>query len=319
MGRLATTLAIGSLVALQVFSGSASADAETRHLFVGSDPTANPDTNGQLTLSAVTVGGVSITPVHVENVDNQTLNHVVITFMAPTGGLTLTDRFGPSAGSCSAAGTVPMVCDFGSMKAGAKKDFTVVYTATSTLAATVTAQVTFNETKPNTGSNAHIDNITGGVTPADGGCNLVVTYLPPGHSGSVGTPCAIDITNPQSTSVDVPSNVVSGITVGEQVSTLCFGTLECFGQASVADVALDGTYTVVWTIKWQVDSTFSLNKFGVLHYPDGSTTPDLNITWKKDQCKSTTATGCFVSASVSGTTLTAVIRTKGNGSMRGFR
>jgi len=80
MGRLATTLAIGSLVALQVFSGSAGA-ADTRHLFVGSDPTANELTNGQLTLSAVTVSGVSIAPVHVENVDNQTLNHVVVTFV----------------------------------------------------------------------------------------------------------------------------------------------------------------------------------------------------------------------------------------------
>jgi hypothetical protein len=318
MGRLATTLAIGSLVALQVFSGSAGA-ADTRHLFVGSDSSAKPENNGLLTLSAVTVNGVSIAPVHVENVDNQTLNHVVLTFMAPTGGLDLTGRFGTDAGACSPAGTVPMVCDFGSMKAGAKKDFTVVYTATSTAAATVTAQVTFNETKPNTGSNTHIDSISGGVTPADGGCNLVVTYLPPGHSGSIGTPCDIGAANPQSTSVVVPSSVVSGITVGEEASTLCSGGLDCFGQASVADVAQDGTYTVVWTIQWQVDSTFNLNKFGVLHYADGATTPNLNITWKRDQCKNANATGCFVSASVSGTTLTAVIRTAGNGSMRGFR
>jgi len=267
----------------------------------------------------VTVNGVSVTAVHVENVDNQTLNHVVVQFMAPTGGLVLSDRYGPDAGACSAAGTVPIVCDFGSMKAHAKKDFTIVYTATSTVAATVTAQVTFNETKPNGGSNTHIDNILGGVTPQDGGCNLVVTYMPPGHSNAIGTPCTISGTNPQSTSVVVPSSIVSGITVGEQASTLCAGGLDCFGQASVADVVQDGSFTVVWTIRWQVDATFNLNKFGILHYPDGASNPDLNITWKRDQCKNANATGCFVSASVSGTTLTAVIRTAGNGSMRGFR
>jgi len=147
-----------------------------------------------------------------------------------------------------------------------------------------------------------------------------VTYMPPGQAHQVGTPCAIDANNRQSTSVVVPDSVVSGITVAEQVSTLCFGSLECFGDASVADVAQDGTYTVLWTIKWQVETSFNLNKFGILHFADGNTTtPDLNITWKQNKCRNANQTGCFVSAEVVGTTLTAVIRTAGNGSMRGVR
>jgi hypothetical protein len=149
----------------------------------------------------------------------------------------------------------------------------------------------------------------------------VATFLAP-RSGpaniGTGTDCSLSVTNPQTTSVEIPGSVVSAVTVGESSTVLCASGLDCFGQASVADVAVNGTYPVLWTIQWQVVSNFNIQKFGILHFPDGATVPDLTLTAKKNMCKNATQLGCIESVSLVGTTLTAVVRTAGNGVMRGF-
>jgi hypothetical protein len=316
--RWVASVAIAGLLVSQAFVATVSA-ADTRLIYVGSGPVGTDP--GLLTLTPVTVGGASATNVIVKNIDNQNLSHVKLTFAAPAAGLTLSGWFGTNAGSCTPVDPSPLLCDFGNLAKGQTRTLTVLYTATAAVAASISAQITFNETKPNGGSNTHIEPIGGNVTPTNGGCDAVATFLPPGQVNKVvGTGCALSSSNPQITSVAVPGSLVSAIRVADETGTLCDPSVVCFGQNSIADIAVDTTDTVIWTITWQVPANFNVQKLGVLHFPDGSTTANLNITLKKDLCKSDTATGCFVPGmtTLNGTTLTTVIRTKGNGGMRGF-
>jgi hypothetical protein len=318
IGRRLAAAVVTPLVILQLLAGGAGA-ADTRLIYLGSGPVSDAGTNGVLTLTPVTVGGVTSTTVIVKNIDNQTLTHVVVTVPAPSGGLTMTGVFGADASSCGDGTSAPLVCDFGNLAKNQSRTFSVLFSASSTDASTVTATVQFNESTNPNGSNAHVEPATGSVTPTDGGCDSVATFLPPGQATKiVGTTCDLSSTNPQKTSVAVPGSIVSAIRVAEEASSLCKADLVCFGQASIADVAVDGTYTVVWTIEWQVPSNFNKNRFGILHFPDGSTTADLTLTFKKNLCKTDSQVGCIESLTLDGTTLTGVIRTSGNGSMRGF-
>jgi hypothetical protein len=315
IGRWGTSVSVTVLLASQVFAGTAAA-ADTRLIYVGSGPVGtNP---GLLTLSPVTTGGTTATNVIVKNIDNQTLSHVILTFAAPVAGLTLSGVFGTDASSCNPTATDPLVCDFGNLAKNQTRTFTVLYSATSAVAASISATITFNETRPNGGSNTHIEPIGGSVTITDGGCDAVATFLPPGQVDKVvGTGCALSSSNPQITSISVPASVVSAIRVADEAPRPCPAGLTCFGEDSIADIAIDTTATVTWTITWLVPANFNIQKLGVIHYKDDGSL-DFAITYKKNTCKTDTATGCFVSASLNGTTLTAVIRTSGNGAMKGF-
>jgi hypothetical protein len=327
IGRWWTPVSVTVLLASQVFVGTASA-ADTRLIYVGSGPVGTAP--GVLTLSPVTVGGTTATNVIVKNIDNQNLSHVVLTFpgATPDVGLSLSGwfpsgSFPTNASSCNPTATSSLVCDFGNLAAGQTRTLTVLYNATAAGPGSISASITFNETRPNTGKNTHIEPIGGTVTITDGGCDEVDTFLPPGHSDPVGTTCALGAGNLQTTSVVVPGSVVSAIKVADQKdlnNDFCAYALGCFGQLSVANIATNTDGTVIWTITWLVPSNFNASKLGILHFPDNSTVPDLNITVKRNTCKTDAATGCFVpnSVTLSGTTLTAVIRTSGNGAMKGF-
>lgn len=317
IGRRATTLAVTSLVALQLSAGSAGA-ADTRLVYLGSGPVGDA-TNGQLVLSPVTVGGVTATDVILKNVDNQTLTHVVVTLDSLSSGLTFAGVIGANASSCASTATSALVCSFGNLAKNQTRTFTALFSATSADTASVSFAVTFNESRTPNGSNSHLEPATGSVTPQAGGCDLTATFLPPGQSAKlVGTDCPVSASNPQSTRALVPGSLQSLIRVAEESSALCAAGLSCFGQDSVVDLSVDGTYTVVWTIQWQVPSNFNVNRFGILHFADGATTPDLTLTYKKNLCKTASATGCIESLVLDGTTLTGVFRTRGNGVMKGF-
>lgn len=317
IGRRLATLSIGVLVVLGTFAGPAAA-ATTRLFYIGSGPVSDA-TNGVLALTPVTAGGVTASDVIVKNIDNQTLTHVVVTIPAPTGGLTVSGVIGPNAASCAPGESAPLVCEFGNLSKNQTRSFTVLFTASAAGPASVSAVASFNESDNPNGSNGQIRSAVASATVLDGGCDLVATFLPPGQATKVvGTACGVSSSNPQATSVALPGSLVSAIRVAEEASTLCAAGLECFGQASVADVAVDGTYTVTWTIRWQVAANFNRNRFGILHFPDGATAADLTLTYKKNLCKTAGQVSCIESLTLDGTTLTAVIRTRGNGSMRGF-
>ena len=328
MGRWGTSVAITSLLVSQAFVGTATA-AETRFIYVGPDsraldkvlPVGGLTGDRTLAFTDVTAGGLTTSAVYVRNIDNQTLSHVVITIDQTQGDVSISDTvLGNNASSCPATNG-NIVCDFGNLKAGASRAFTLLLATPTSGLKDVLAVVTFNESTNPNGGNPQIRDVAGAINVQDGGCDLVATFLPPGQVNKVvGTGCDLSASNPQITSVSVPGSIVSVIRVADETSDLCAFGLACFGQNSVADIGIATTATVTWTITWQVASTFNVQKLGVLHFPDGSTTPDLNITVKKNTCKTATATGCFVPGSVTlvGTTLTAVIRTAGNGSMKGF-
>jgi hypothetical protein len=320
---------MGSLVALQAFAGSAGA-ATTRFIYVGYDANALDKSvssdalvgDRTLAFTTVTAGNATASSVYVRNTDNQTLTHVVITILRSQGDVTVSELFGGDSAKCPVSTDgLSFGCDFGNLKPGGTKSFTMLLQTTSSgLAKPIGAVVTFNESTNPNGGNPQIKDVNGTLDVADGLCNLAQTYLRGGRLTDVdsGVGCTIDSTNPHSTQVSLAASTNSTIVVRDEDSTLCDGNLGCFGQASVADVAVDGTFTVTWTLKWLVASNFNVNQFGVLHFADGTTTNPLTLTLKKNTCKSDSATDCIVSAQVDGTLLTAVIRTKGNGVMRGF-
>jgi hypothetical protein len=324
IGRWWTPVSVTVLLASQVFVGTASA-ADTRLIYVGSGPVGTAP--GVLTLSPVTVGGTTATNVIVKNIDNQNLSHVVLTFpgATPDVGLSLSGwfpsgSFPTNASSCNPTATSSLVCDFGNLAAGQTRTLTVLYNATAAGPGSISASITFNETRPNTGKNTHIEPIGGTVSITNGGCDAVATFLPPGQVDKViGTGCTLSSSNPQITSISVPASIVSAIRVADEPPRPCPEGLTCFGEDSVADIAIDTTATVTWTITWLVPANFNTQRLGVIHYKDDGSL-DFAITYKKNLCTTANPVSCFVPGSVtlSGTTLTAVIRTSGNGAMKGF-
>ena len=336
MGRWGTSVAITSLLLSQAFVGTATA-ATTRFIYVGYDANALDKTvaSGDLVgdhnfwFTDVTAGGASSSSLYIRNVDNQSLTHVVVTVPQAQGTSSVAEVFNGDSGKCTLAAateTVPAAwtCDFGNLKAGATKWFSMLFQTTTAVTNTITgAKITFNESNNPNGGNFQIEDITGALNVAPATCNLAQTYLRSGRLTSVtdATDCDLSADNPQSTSVSLAASSNSPIIVQETAIGLCApGVTTCFGQESVADVAVDGTYVVTWTIKWKVASNFNLNQFVIYHFADGATLgsiPDLTLTYKKNICKTPQSSDCIESASVVGTTLTATVRTTGNGSMRG--
>ena len=323
--RLGLTMTIASLVVLQALAGTAGA-ADTRHLYIGPDaraldksvPAADLVGNGSLAFTPVTAGGASASAVYLRNIDNQTLTHVVIVIARTQGSVSISsDVFGADAGKCTST-EAAITCDFGNLKAAAARTFTLLLDSPTAGSQPITARVTFNESNNPNGGNIQIESADGTLLTVDGGCNLAQTYLRSGRLSLVATQCSVSTTNPQTTAISLSLPTNAAVKVAEQDSALCAADVTCFGQASIGDVSADGTYAVTWTISWQVPSNFNINQFGILHFEDGATAPDLRLTYKKNLCKTATATGCIEDLDLVGTTLTAIIRTAGNGSMRGF-
>jgi hypothetical protein len=322
-------LAIGSLVALQAFSGTAGA-ADTRMMYVGYDPdalnknvpAAELEGNGFLSFTQVTAGGLSASSVYVRNIDNQTLTHVVITIAKAQGGVTISQLIGGDSAKCPlSADGLTYVCDFGNMKASATKSFTALLQTTASGIQRINARVTFNESNNPNGGNPQIEDVIGDLDVIDGACELGATYLLAGVTTEVNEGCLFAGSHNQSTKISLAASANSPVFVKETSLGLCpTGVTTCFGQESVADVAVDGNYVVTWTIQWTVPSNFNVNQFVIYHFADGATVgtePDLTLTYKKNLCKLPTSSKCIVSAIVEGTTLTAIVKTDGNGSMRG--
>lgn len=308
------------LIGLHLAAGMAAA-ADTREMYIGSGPAGDPDTAGILVFTPVTAGGVSAGDVVVRNLDNQTLTHVVLAFEPLPSGFTFAGVYGRNADACTMTDT-SLSCDFGNLAKRAERSITVVLAAsTATTGATVTATVQFNESTTQNGANAHVGSASGTVVVGEPSCDLTLTFLPPGQlAKTVGTDgCDLSTTNPQSTQLTLPASVVAAIRVAEVTSTACAADVTCFGQLSVGDVSVDGTYPVTWVIQWQVPSNFNVNQFGVVHFADDGSVDFVLANKSKSVCKTATATGCFVTApSKDGTVLSAIIRTSGNGGMRGF-
>jgi hypothetical protein len=311
-------VAAASLVALQLFSGAAGA-ADTRLL--------------EVTWSAntlVTTGGTTISTVTVANTDNQNLSHVRLGIgTAPASGalpagVTVLAVGGADASFCSWSSS-QVFCDFASIKARKSRSLQVIFSLAGAGSGLVTVPtaVSVNESGNPNGTNAQIFPGDLGLDVTAATCDLVATYFAPGQvnknlntGGSAS--CGLSTANPQSTRIAVPDGIVSAVFVEETNSTKCQAGYTCFGQLSTGDLANDGTYLVTWTIQWTVPTNFNVNKFGVIHFNDNGTFDFAIQNKNQNFCKNANSGDCFVSVNLTGTTLTAVIRTVGNGGMRGF-
>jgi len=309
-------------MAIQLFAGVSQA-ADTRLIYFGSNPATV--TNGTFTSTRVTAGGATLVPVVVKNIDNQTLTHVVITFPdLTTSSLSYAQLFGADASFCTTPATTGFTCDFGNMPKNQARSFNLVLGATASGPASLTARIVFNESNNPNGGNAQIESATLNVVVDAAGCDLVATFTPPGQAKrDVGTDgCALSTTNAQNTHASYPATVVSTVLVEDDgVGTQhCPTGVSCFGNDSVVDIGDNSTsFNVEWTIQWTVASNFNVNKLGVAHFRDDGSL-DFSLLFKKTAiCKTATSTGCFVSApTLNGTTLQVILRTAGNGVIRGW-
>ena len=89
MRRLAGAAAALTFAGATVLTAAGGAlGADTRKIYVGPDPSFAAGL-GTLTFTGVSSGGTSLSSVYVKNVDNQTLNHVVLTFARSQGSVAL--------------------------------------------------------------------------------------------------------------------------------------------------------------------------------------------------------------------------------------
>jgi len=313
LGKTGAALAAAALVA-QLFSGTAGA-ADTRLLSV----TWGANTQ-------VTPGGQTFATVTVTNNDNQNLSHVILGIgVAPASGplptgVTIVATGGADSSFCPDRSSSSVKCDFASIKAGKSRTIDVIFAvATGAGTQTIPTGASVNESGNPKGTNNQIFAGNLGLLVDEAGCDLAATYFAPGQSGkNLATSCALGTGNPQSTKVSVPDGIVSAVVVREDNSAFCQAGLTCFGQLSTGDLANDGNYLVTWEISWTVASNFNVNKFGIIHFNDNGSF-DFALTNKNaSYCKNASQGDCLVSVTLVGTTLTAILRSVGNGGMRGF-
>ena len=301
----------------QLFSGTAGA-ADTRRLSV----TWGANTQ-------VTAGGQSLATVTVTNNGGQNLSHVLLGIgTAPASGalpagVSIVAITGADTSFCTWSSS-QVFCDFAGLKPRKSRTFDVLFSAANAGLQTIPTGATVNESGNPNGANNQIFSGDLGLDVTAATCDLVATYFAPGQLnkvlGTSGDACALSSSNPQSTKVSVPDGIVSAVVVSETDPTAadCVAGLTCFGQLSTGNLANDGNYLVTWEIKWTVASNFNVNKFGIIHFNDDGSF-DFSLTKKNaNYCKNATQGDCLLSVTLDGTTLTAILRSVGNGGMRGF-
>jgi hypothetical protein len=313
VGGAAAFLLIGATV---LSTAGSALGADTRKVYIGSDPAFTAD-NGILTFTPVTVGGDSLTNVFVKNIDNQTLTHVVITIAKSQNGATVSDQIlGANASKCSAAAD-PIVCDFGNLKAGATRAFSLIVHA-GAASSGITARIVFNESNNPNGGNQQIESADGTLAAGAATCNTLATFLPPGIAKTLlpsdGGTCVGD---GQRSGLIVPA-AANGNLVSIDDSTAatgCPAPYTCIGQQVTANV--NGGAPVSPYLKWSIfysNATLgnvNANKIAFIH--DGTIIPAGN----KGLCKNATSTNCVESVSPTTGGVTFVIRTPSNGAIRG--
>jgi hypothetical protein len=317
VGGAAGLLLIGAtLLSTGGVALAAPSDGTTRHLYVGSDSNfvSNP---GILSLTPVSAGQSTVTNVFVKNVDNQTLNHVVLTFNVAQTNLSIADKFGPNSGSCNPVAGV-MTCDFGSLKARAERRFSLVLTATGAGAGSLHGTFVFNESNNPNGGNTQINDLNGAVTVGAASCDSLATFLPPGIAKTLvpddGTACSGD---GQRSGLKVPPNA-NGTTVEIDDDTLAVGcgTFECFGNAVSAVVNSGAPVSpyLTWQIFYSNSVLGNINpkQVGFLH--DGT----LIQAGNKGLCKNASSVNCQEPYVVSSAGVTFLVRTPSNGAIKGI-
>jgi hypothetical protein len=293
--------------------------ADTRQLYVGPDPNFAAG-QGTLTFTAVSAGGSSLTTVYVKNVDNQTLNHVVLTFVRSQGSVTIEATvLGANASSCAVTDTL-ITCDFGSLKARASRTFSLILDASAGGDFTVHGTVVFNESTNPNGGNTQINAVDGTLHVGDESCNTLATFIPPGIAKTL-DPTTTDgcATDSQHSSLLVPANPNGSlVTLDDSVdATGCATGYSCFGKEVAASVNNGATVTpyLTWTITYSAELLLGINPAKVSFQHDGTVIP-----WgKKSECGATFTKDCIASITAnSDGSYTYVLHTRTNSVMKGL-
>ena len=319
MRRVVGAAAALLLVGAALFSSTGAAlAATTRFLYVGPDPAFSDATNGTLAFTAVSAGGSTLSTLYVKNVDNQTLNHVVLTFARTQGSVSISDTvLGANAGNCSAS-TDTITCDFGSLKAKALRSFSLILTASAAGGQAIHGTVVFNESNNPNGGNQQINSVDATLTVADATCNALATFLPPGIAKTLvpedGTACAAD---GQRSGLKVPPNA-NGTTVEINDDTLAVGcgSLVCFGNAVSAIVNNGAPVSpyLTWQIFYSNAVLGNINPKQVAFLHDATVIQAGN----KGLCKNASSVNCQEPYLVSSAGVTFFVRTPSNGLIRGM-
>lgn len=292
--------------------------ATTRLIYVGADP-AFVTGNGTITFTPVSAGQQTASVIYVKNIDNQTLNHVVLTFPLDQGnGTTVgTTAYGLDGGKCARSGT-DLVCDYGQLKAGATKTFTIVLTAGSSGA--IAGTVVYNESNNPNGGNVQINDVTGTLSVAAASCNSLAAFLPPGQAKSFlpfdSTTCSAD---GQRSGLDVPSSANgSVVTIDDATAATAnsCGSFVCFGNvvsASVNNGAPVDPY-LRWVIFYDNATLGNINPRQVAFLHGTTVIPAGN----KGLCKTASSTNCQEPYIVSSTGVTFFVRTPTNALIKGM-
>ncbi|HEY6058718.1 MAG TPA: hypothetical protein VIV06_11835, partial [Candidatus Limnocylindrales bacterium] len=350
--RLGVPLATFVLAALLVAGSVTTAlgASSTRKVYFGSPPPGGAQ--GTLAqLFDVTGGSLTAFDVTVQNVDNQTLNHVTVlggkladqtfnsNFPQPSGtslpaGATFAAGYpaapagqSPPNGTCAVRKVIAdgdsIECPVGQLSAGsAAVTFRIVVRApAATGAYPWWMEVDLNEGASTTGSNQDSFYATGSIAVGDAATTCTTSsYFLTTQAVSLSSPgsCA------QPTSIAGPTFPVKGafaqVGTTSTAANYCPPTYKCFGLLSSANVNGGNGGPVVWTISWLEKPK------GVIHFRDGYdpvTNPTAfdNIPFKgSTKCPTPTPAdvNCWFSVTTSGHITTAVFQTPLNGGSKGY-
>lgn len=291
--------------------------ADTRKIYIGPDPAFTAG-NGTLAFTPVTAGGDSLSTIYVKNIDNQSLTHVVITIAKSQNGSTVSDQvLGPNASKCDSS-IDPITCDFGNLKAGATRQFSIIINAGALASSGIAAKIVFNESNNPNGGNQQIEQATGSLPIGAATCNSLATFLPPGIGKTLipndGTTCSAD---GQRSFLIIPAadngNVAS---VDDGTLATGCGAFTCLGNEVIGNV--NNGAPVSPYLKWSIFYSNAIlgnvnpNKVGFLH---GTT---IILAGNKGLCKNANSVDCQEPYVVSAGGVTFIIRTATNGGVKGI-
>jgi hypothetical protein len=310
-------LAIGSLVALQAFAGTAGA-ADTRVLFIGEDG----GTNRVLEYTPVSAGGLTKSDIYVKNLGKQNLTkaHLLIG-IAPASALpadvTVDSVFGPDSGVCTVTSTT-VDCNFDTLTArgdAVDRLVSVVLSVATAGTYSLDAAIKVAESVPDVGSNRNYAIAVDSVVAGESTCDSSATFFKPGVTADLG-PGAACADDPQRSALHADASANgNALSIDDSSDTGgCLPKLKCFGfrvDAIVNDGAAVDPY-LVWQVSYSAAVMKGVNaaKVGFVH--DGF------VIRAGAVCSATLVTNCIEGVSEDAYGTTYLVRTPGNGSMKGF-
>lgn len=275
---------------------------------------------GRLIPTPVNAGYATAIPIQVLNGDNQTVAHVVLTFVVPSG-TSFSYLQQPNLGTCTTVGApvTSISCNFANLGAGAVRSFFIVVSTTVANAAPNIFNVQVNTNNEN-GSNLQVFEANSGGFQIQGvNGNGLSDFVPPGQAAKAYNTAAAGGSNKLQTKLDF--NQATGgnlVQIAENEGTVfqyaCPSGLTCQPFETTVTVqdgltgssATFGSPFLTVTLSALVPKTYSLNKAFVAHYGASTTSPDWVLSWsdKATRCgnnpaaKLATIDQCFNSATL---------------------